>query len=207
MWKSIRPPRRVAPLARAPSVALDHAAPRLQRHASALWREPGDVAQDRLAVVREIRDATAERLEASYDREAPLSRAHARTREGLRPPSGEAVTVGLAALGPVTYHAGSRLRRRRRHPRGAGCSSRSAVPSRRVSERHSEHQGDCHGKDPPGSESPLSEEGGETEPDGDAHCDTPVVADDEVPPEGTERADVPHAVRPRPSHPPWPTSP
>jgi hypothetical protein len=24
----------------------------------------------------------------------------------LRPPSGEAVTVGLAALGPVTYHAG-----------------------------------------------------------------------------------------------------
>jgi len=37
---------------------------------------------------------------------APLSRAHARTREGLRPPSGEAVTVGLAALGPVTYHAG-----------------------------------------------------------------------------------------------------
>ena len=85
---------------------MDHAAPRLQRHASALWREPGDVAQDRLAVVREIRDATAERLEASYDREAPLSRAHARTREGLRPPSGEAVTVGLAALGPVTYHAG-----------------------------------------------------------------------------------------------------
>ena len=37
--------------------------------------------QDRLAVVREIRDATTERLEASYDREAPY---RARTRARAR---------------------------------------------------------------------------------------------------------------------------
>src|SRR6476659_6145154 len=42
----------------------------------------------------------------------------------------------------------------------------------------------------------MGEEGGDCEPEGDAGCDEPVVADDEVPPERAERADVLHAPAP-----------
>src|SRR6478735_8272981 len=42
----------------------------------------------------------------------------------------------------------------------------------------------------------MGEEGGDCEPEGAAGCDAPVVADDEVPPERAERADVLHAPAP-----------
>jgi putative restriction endonuclease len=70
-----------------------------------------------------------------------------------------------------------------------GLAGRAGRTPKRL--RQDEHDGRRH--DPPSGDTVLRERGAEAEGHDEARGDAPVVADDEVPPEAGEAANVPHA--------------
>src|SRR5437764_14669968 len=77
-----------------------------------------------------------------------------------------------------------------------GYSEKRASWLARSTDRAREQQRDGDRQHPPRVDSYVRQQRRESDRERDAHRDAPVVADDEVPPEAAERADVPHAPAP-----------
>src|SRR6266508_5690509 len=95
----------------------------------------------------------------------------------------------------------SRARRRRcvrthRPSSARGPRARASAPVGSASQRQREHDCDRGREEPPRVHALVRQECGERESDRDACGHAPVVADDEVPPEAAERAEILHASAP-----------
>src|SRR6266542_2176414 len=95
----------------------------------------------------------------------------------------------------------SKARRRRcvrtRPPSSArGRRARASALDGSAAQRQREHECDRGREEPPRVHAVVRQECGERESDRNACGDAPVVADDEVPPEAAERAEILHASAP-----------